>query len=215
MSDLSLPMYCEEQKTSLQFEVVATRNDIASDRMGRAMFDKLLRIYISNPGHKDVQTYEVEREWAEGHPLHGQIRKNEVVSKKYGKYIEAFKRDATSDIRTGTPISVWPLVDVRMAATFKHLGIQTVEQLAEISDTAIGNIGMGGRDWVRKAKDWIQSAQNSAMTTQLSSEKKALEDKMAAMQEQITALADAFATLDEEQQTKVKAELGKRGRKAA
>jgi hypothetical protein len=107
------------------------------------------------------------------------------------------------------------MVDVRMAATFKHLGIHTVEELANLPDSALGNVGMGARDWVRKAKDFLQSAQNSALATQLSSEKKNLEDKLAAMQEQISALAEAMAELTPEEQSKVQASLGKRGRKAA
>jgi hypothetical protein len=206
-------MYTHEKNT-IHFSESAVQNEPATNRMGRAMFDTILRIHITVPGdNKSVQTYEVDREYAEGHPI--KSRRNEAIYARFGKYIEEYKKNAASGATTGMPIEKWAMIDVRMAATLKHHGIYTVEQLADLSDSNIGKIGMGGRDLVRKAKDWIQSASNSALATQLSAEKQALNDKLAGMQEQIDALAEALGTLDPEQQAKVQASLGKRGRKAA
>jgi len=41
---------------------------------------------------------------------------------------------------------------------FKSQGIHTVEQLAALSDSTLGNLGMGARGWRKKATEYLASA---------------------------------------------------------
>ncbi len=219
MSELSLPMYTHEKNT-VQFSQHAVQNEVASNQMGRAMFDKILRIHISVPGQKDVQSYEVDREYAEGwkhpNPDLANGRKNEAIYKRFGKYIEEYKRNSSVIATSGMPIEKWPMVDVRQCAMLKSLGVHTVEALAEITDSNIANLGMGGRDLVRKAKDWLQSAQNSATATKMAAEKRVMEDRLSALESNYKELADAMLAMPDDVQNMIKAELVKRsGKKAA
>lgn len=212
MSELSLPMYTRE-KNYVQFSEHAVRNEIASERMGRAMFDKILRIHIAVPGEKDVQPYEVDREFAEGHPLYKTTRRNETIYKRFGEYIEQYKKNSAAQVVTGTPIEMWPHLDIRMVATLKSLGIHSVEALAEISDANIPKLGIGGRDLVRKAKEYLSSASNAAAASQLAAEKKVLEDRLTQMETQLKDLADAFAAQPDAVQAQIKDALRQRGHK--
>jgi hypothetical protein len=218
MSDLSLPMYTHEKNT-VQFSEHAVQNDIATNKLGRVAFDKILRIHISVPGQKDVQCYEVDREYPEGwthpNPDLKNGRKNEMMYKRFGKYIEEYKRNSSLVAVSGTPIEKWAMVDVRQCAMLKSLGVHTVEALSDITDSNIANLGMGGRELVRKAKDWLQTAQNSAVSTQMAAEKRAVEDRFAILEQNYKELAEAMCALPNDVQSMIKDELAKKGKKAA
>lgn len=216
MTGLSPPMYTTEKNT-VQFSEDVTQNEVATNKAGRAMFDKVLRIHVMVPGQKDVMTYEVEREYPDGFPnaVYGKVRVNEGIYKRFKLYVDEYKKNNATQAVSGTPIDRWTLVDVRMAATFKHIGIHTVEALAAVTDSNIANLGMGGREWVRKAKEWLQDANNAAAASEARAQAAGLQAQLAAMQEQLDAFGKAFEVLNPDEQAKVKAELGKSGRRRA
>lgn len=198
------------EKNIISFVDRMIHNEVVSARTGRPMFDHVLDVMIRVPGQKDVMAYEVDRDYADGRK-----RQNEIIYKRFGQYIEDYKRKSDAKAATGTPIEMLPSVDMRMAATLKHLGIHTVEVLAEVTDGNLQNIGMGARDLRKKAQEFLASSQNAAAASQLAAEKKVLEDRFAALEAKFNDLAEAMAALPEEDQSKVKAELSKRGRRAA
>lgn len=216
MSELSLPMYTHE-KNMIQFSQHAVPNEVATSKAGCAQFDVIIRAHISVPGQKDTQTYEMERTYAEGYPnaVHGKVRRNEAIWPRFGKYFEDYKRNATTTIASGTPIEKWPQIDVVRVMQLKALGVHSVEALAGIADGAIQNLGMGGRDLVRKAQEYLSSAQNASAVTQLAAEKKSVEDRFAILEQKYTELADALVSLPNDVQSIIKEELAKRGKKAA
>lgn len=63
----------------------------------------------------------------------------------------------------GTPLRNWPLIrNKRQVQELELMNIRTVEDLASIPDSLLGNLGMGGRDLRDKAKNFIDVAGNEA-----------------------------------------------------
>lgn len=56
----------------------------------------------------------------------------------------------------GTPIDQFPLLTVTDVATLKHCGIFTVEQLANVSDGNLGNLGPGGLKLRERAAQYLK-----------------------------------------------------------
>jgi hypothetical protein len=81
-----------------------------------------------------------------------------------------------------------------MAKEFAHFNIHTVEQLANISDTAKQAFGMGALEWSRKAQAFLDSAGNSAVAEKYAVENESLKRQMADMQ---TELARLSASVEE------------------
>src|SRR6185437_11248271 len=56
----------------------------------------------------------------------------------------------------GTPLEQWREIDSSMIRELIHKHIYTIEQLANLGDTGIDNVGMGARMLVAKAKAFIE-----------------------------------------------------------
>lgn len=54
----------------------------------------------------------------------------------------------------GTPIKGWKLLPGSVQEELLRLNIRTVEELATLNDEGIKNVGMGAREWQRRAKAW-------------------------------------------------------------
>jgi len=101
----------------------------------------------------------------------------------------AFKNQSVQP-QVGTPITEWPVVSKSMAMNLKSLNIHTVENLAEVSDGNLQNIGMGARDLRDKAIAFIEQAKDGSGIVKLQEENKDLRTKIEALQNQINALAE-------------------------
>lgn len=180
---------------------------------GMMLFDKVLFMKIFVPGTKDEMIHEVEREYPEGYPspIYGKVKKNMLVWDKYKEYIEQYKKGHEGGPSTGgTPIETWPQVDVRRAAQLKHLGVYAVEQLAVMHDEAIGRLGMGGRDLVKKAQLWLQQRQDDSLVQKMAAEKQQMQGQIDALKEQMEDLAEALNSLPQEARAEVQQTIVKR-----
>lgn len=65
----------------------------------------------------------------------------------------------------GTPIESYHLLAMTQVAALKHLGIVTVEQLAEVSDGNLNQLGVGGREIRERARAWLKGADAELKTT--------------------------------------------------
>ena len=93
--------------------------------------------------------------------------------------------------QVGTPITEWPPCSKSQAMTLKTLNIHTVEALAQVSDTNLGNIGMGARDLRDKAIAYLDQAKDGSGLVHLQEENKELRTKIEALTNQMAAfLAD-------------------------
>lgn len=106
---------------------------------------------------------------------------------------EAFKAD-------GFPLEQWPELsaDEGVIRDLNHKRIYTVEQLANVSDQNLANIGLGARALVAKAKAFVEVRKDSAAVTkyaeqyeQVKAENLLLKDQLATMAARLQALEDS------------------------
>ena len=62
--------------------------------------------------------------------------------------------------RTGTPVKTWQMISREQANRLHVIGHTTVEDLAMVPDTALGQIGLDGRYLRDLARGWIKEAED-------------------------------------------------------
>lgn len=160
------------------------KNEEASTKEGRPMFDKVLVMHIHSPGApKSVPAHIVERQkpGEESKPV-------EFHYRKYKAQIDAFKADATGGDMTGTPLEELPFLDMSIRATMRAMGIHTAEALAELPENGIQNLGMGARTWKQQAQAFIEHAKGGAPMTRLIAENEDLKLRLAELADRMDAM---------------------------
>lgn len=107
---------------------------------------------------------------------------------------EAFKKNEEF-IGEGTPVSAWGAIDAGVARSLQAMQIFTVEQLADIPDSACANM-MGGRTLRDKAKQYVALTTKNAETNRVTAEMQAVKNENIALQNQVTELAKVVAKLN-------------------
>lgn len=101
----------------------------------------------------------------------------------------AFKNQQKQVIE-GTTLLEWGVLTKSQALMMKAVNVHTVEQLAEVSDSNLNNLGMGGRDFRDRAKLYIANAKDGSGITQLKAENDRMQGEIEALKNQIKAIAD-------------------------
>lgn len=217
-NDESLPILTKD-KNILTFWEDVKPDTLASAKSGKAEFATVLMMRVRVPGaNKGDQTYEVDTVYPEEypHPIHGKLRKNDLVYKQFGSYIEDYKKSAGSpQALDGTPIEKWALVNKSQAMTLKHIGVHTVEALATLkdNDNAISAIGMGGRKLVQQAVDWLVSSKDNAVAMQAQDDARKVQAQLDDLSAKFNDLAEAFEVLPEDAKKVVKEHIAKKHQK--
>jgi hypothetical protein len=89
-------------------------------------------------------------------------------------------------IPDGLPITEWPPISKSQALDLRALGIQTVEQLTELPDTAL--TWLGSRELREQARAWLDKAGSMAATAKLATTNARLQEQIDALQKQIKEL---------------------------
>lgn len=144
----------------LQFNWETSQNNFQTRAQGRPIFDTVLIMSVLSSGQqKSTFTKEVVRRFADGETPE---RRDEKAFAMYGDLISKFLDDEGSQELGGTPIEHWKEIDMAYAATLRALNIFTVEDMANLSDAGLTQVGMGARDLQRKAKEYIENSKDSA-----------------------------------------------------
>lgn len=163
-----------EGNSAVRFYHEAVRNNFLSERHGRPIFDNVLFAEIITPGSaSSTPIIEIERTLSAEASPEGAERQVIVNTEAYSRFreqVEAFKAQNGEGTLDGTPLHHWPQIDVGTAATFRALGIITVEQLAEVSDGNLSNLGTGARMLREQARSFIASRQFGVPTAQMTAE---------------------------------------------
>jgi len=101
----------------------------------------------------------------------------------------AFKNQQTQAVE-GTPLEQWPPLTKSQVMMMKAVNVHTVEQLCEVSDQNLGNLGMGARDLRDKAIAYIESAQKGALPM-------AAQQKISDLEKQVQALKNQLNGFEE------------------
>jgi hypothetical protein len=100
------------------------------------------------------------------------------------------------DVPDGVPIDLLFPSKPEVAATMRGYNIHTVEQLSNLSGSAIDTVGMGAQDWVNAAKRYMDQANRGVNYHQF---EKAMADKDAELRQMKRQIADLSAMLRSKQ----------------
>jgi len=164
--------YAQDGKLVVRFYIRAVKNDFKSNETGRPIFDEEEYVVIRAAGDKtSVVDTPVTIE-------HSQYR----FPEKYAQF-----KKGLSQVTSGTPIDQWPQLSVGQVAELKGLGIQTVEQLADLPDNLAMNF-MGANELRRKAAQFIKVAGDNAAVAKLDTELAKRDSIIAEMQVKLDQL---------------------------
>ena len=143
-----------------------------SEQEGRPVFEQRLFIRIITPGDQTnlIETIATAED-----------------KRQYAREYERYQRGQTA-AQEGTSLTQWPGVNKSQIKEAAYFEIYTLEQLASLSDTNVGRMGMGWMELRNKAKAYMQAATDSAVVTRQQSEIEKLKADLLAMQNQISNL---------------------------
>jgi hypothetical protein len=126
----------------VQFYARAMQNGQASLAEGKPVFRSVLFFKLQQPGERDFIDRQATKSDIDAHPA------------AYQRYRQ-FRND--SAIADGTPLETLFPAHPDTVEVLKFNRIHTVEALANLSDTGMQNIGMGGAEWRDKARRFIDA----------------------------------------------------------
>jgi len=136
----------------VQFYTKPLYRDFKSKQTGRIIYEDVLFVSIQAPGDKTA----IEVHMA-----------TEEDFRKYPYQYEMYKR-GLSQLK-GTPIEKAEFLTPVQIATYTHMGIKSIEQLAEMNDTQIQSLGIDGREARKIAKIFVDQKSESVKADALAS----------------------------------------------
>lgn len=149
----------------------AVPNKTKSDEAGRPVHDKKTYLKVVVPGSRDRMERPIKPEDKDRFP----------------KQFQAYQGGA-EEVHEGTPLESWSRMDAAQVADWKYQGVFTVNQLADLNDTAISKIGLGARELVKAAQAYLDEAAGHAVSGKLVAELEQKDQQLEAMQQQIDEL---------------------------
>lgn len=118
------------------------KQNFESKKQGKPIWKTCEFISIMKPGNsKDIMEREV----------------SELDKERWGKLYDAWK-NREEQIQSGTRIEVLPGIEQNKIELCKRFNIYTLEQLTNIDEEGVENLGDGARDLIRDAKKYIQGS---------------------------------------------------------
>ncbi len=111
--------------------------------------------------------------------------------KRFRNAYMAFK-DEDQKLRSGTPLSQWPLMSRSFVEELKFLGFYTVEDVAEASELSLGKVN-GLRNFQEKAKSFLEYASGGSPVTKLEARLDELQSSLEAALQQNKRLNEELA----------------------
>jgi hypothetical protein len=149
------------------------QDELASAREGRPIFKNEERVEIFLPGNPHTM------------PVH---RVNDDHRNRWPREYELF-RQGMEQTAEGTPIEEWPVVNRAQVMELRSLGIQTIEEIANLSDIACQK-AMGLQGLRIKARVFLDDAAAMALTEQQGAELEKQRAELASQARQIEELKE-------------------------
>lgn len=152
----------------IQLRWDATRAAFLSEAAGRPIFQKVLILRHIYPGTTDTLDVAVKVYPDDGPAVVLDERRAEMFREVIAKF-EANADQAAS----GTPLVTMNL-DPAQVATLQASGVQSVEALADVPDSALERLGMGARVMRERARAFFAALEGNAPTAALQAENERL-----------------------------------------
>jgi hypothetical protein len=163
----------------VEFYVQAEQNNFKSEQEGHPVFEDKEMVRIVTPGDKNSVVEE---------------RVKDHHRREYARQYEAFKSGETLTVE-GMPLKEWPPLSPAMVANLRAINIVTVEQLSQVDDGRLDNLGMGGRTLREKARLWLEQASGGAPLTRLQAENETLKAQQVVLERAVAELSAAVSRL--------------------
>lgn len=165
--------YPEDAGLFVAFSTEAIESPFKSKEAGRPVFDEVDIVEIRIPGDdKTIIKNAVSDEYRERFP---------------DEY-DAFK-SSTTLATSGTPLEHWSALTKSQVASLKYIHINTVEDLAKLSDSNLAQVGMGGHELRTKARAFVSSATDSAFVEKQAAEMDELKEQLQALRDEMVRQA--------------------------
>ena len=142
-----------------------------SREQGRPIFTEIPYVDIKTPGDRTSHIFRPAVE---------------VDKRRWPKHWKAFE-DKSATPNEGTPLVQWPAINRALVEELKFFHVHTVEQLAELNDSACQNF-MGIREWKERAKVFLEMSKESAEADKLAHELSKRDHEIEALKEQVGEL---------------------------
>jgi hypothetical protein len=168
----------DDRRLHVVFSAKSVLNQLRSKEEGRPIHERVDFVRIQQPGERDF--------------LERPATQNDIA--RFPRHWAAYQQGRENDPE-GTPTATLFPNNPEIVENLRYAKIVTVEQLADLNDTQIQNIGLGGREFVVRAKTFLAAADKgkgfhelSARMDQMGLQLKERDDKIAALE---AALAEA------------------------
>lgn len=170
----------DDAKLRVYFHSKPMPDILASKEAGRPIFRNVDFVCIQQPAERDIYdqpaTMEDKRRFAS----------------KWAAYKEG--RDQAPQ---GTPVALLFADNMAIVENLKYFKISTVEQLANLTDTQIQNMGLGGREFMNKAKSYLEKSEKGKGFHELQDQIKNLSLKNEELLARLDAMAQRFTAAGE------------------
>lgn len=168
------------QDTSVyaEFYLHPVENKAKSAEEGRPIYDEVEFVRIMVPGDK---TSMIER------PVRiGNFPKND--NHRFASQYAAFKQGLDQNV-SGTPLKEWAAISRSQVKELEFFNCRTVEQLAEMPDTAVQNF-TGVANLRELARKFIEEAKDGSAITKMQAELEERDKKIAALEAAVAELGE-------------------------
>lgn len=171
-SSFSATQHTAEPRNHVRFYQKWKRNNFKSEQEGREVGEYVDYALIICPGQAKSEVHMVA---------------NDELKRLHRQEWEAYK-EGREQRAQGTPIETLPGLPSGMADALKSLYIFTIEQMAELSDSSIQKVGLGGNEIRQKCKAYLEKS---------SVEAAGLKERIAALEEENAVLKRTVHELKE------------------
>ena len=116
---------------------------------------------------------------------------------RWPEHYKAFK-EGLEPPTDGTPIEQWPILSKAQVKELRYLEIRTIENMANIPDSTLQRMGMGGMALRDLARSYLDDGQKHQLETKMMHENEALRSQLSAQQQQIDTLNQTLTTLHQQ-----------------
>lgn len=152
----------------VRFEMMDFLDQAASKEAGYPIYRRGEGVTIHAPGKANIEQQIIDL---------GKEKVRARYASKFPVQYAHFKAGAAAAL-VGTSLDMWPPA-LGQTGLLKHHGVQTVEQLASVNDSALQILGSGSIGLRQKARDWLEAAKGLAPIAAQAAKNEDLENKLA------------------------------------
>ncbi len=167
-----------------EFYYEPVENKEVSDKAGHPVYEDVEMVLVHQPGDRlNIPN----------------LRVDDGLRERFARHYESFKKSEEMPDVEGTPLEMWPGIKPGQVKTFKIMEVHSVDQLAEVPDNILQDLGIGMMTLRTKAKNWIEIRDGSSSMVAMKTSLQKLEERSIEQDEQNEALKAEIEVLTKSQ----------------